>query len=90
MRPGPPPPSPPPLPLVYMEDVREAYKYAVKAAITDQRFRHDDSAAHLSAANVQPVSAPPLPPRLSPPPRSAPRPKPCSAPNLHLLLTMRP
>ena len=48
----------------YMELARENYRYAVKAAIVDHQFGMPAAAAHLSAANVQPVKVKtPVPPQ---------------------------
>ncbi len=39
----------------FMEDARADFKFAVKAAIVDYLFGDYDGAAHLAAANVQPI-----------------------------------
>lgn len=48
----------------YLADAHEEYKFAVKTAIVEEQFLHEDSAAHLAAANVQPVKLHhPVPPK---------------------------
>ncbi|GFR44543.1 hypothetical protein Agub_g5814 [Astrephomene gubernaculifera] len=39
----------------HFEDFRNNYKYSVKSAIVDVQFAQPDAAAHLAAANIQPV-----------------------------------
>jgi hypothetical protein len=40
---------------VMFEDFRENFKFAVKAAVVDQQFLYEDTAAHLAACNVQAI-----------------------------------